>query len=139
MEAHEMEIPDDLICLFSARIEKREDEPVITVPDTELEIGTLTAGDAYRVAIFAPADCPEPASESHADPAAQAAPVTEGDRYEVEIIDVGEQGDGVARVGPGYIVFVPNTAVGDRVTIEITQARENFGFGEVVEEEPLSS
>jgi predicted RNA-binding protein with TRAM domain len=60
-------------------------------------------------------------------------PVSEGDTRRVEITDVGEQGDGLARIDRGYIVFVPETEPGDTVQIEITDAKENFGFGKVVE------
>jgi predicted RNA-binding protein with TRAM domain len=33
--------------------------------------------------------------------------VTEGETLQLDIEDVGDQGDGLARVGPGYVVFVP--------------------------------
>ena len=66
------------------------------------------------------------------------APVGAGDRIEVDVVDVGDQGDGIARIGPGYVVFVPETTVGDRVTVEITEARDNFAFGTVREGEPIS-
>ncbi len=51
---------------------------------------------------------------------------------------VGEQGVGIARVGPGYVVFVPEAGVGDQVTIEVTTVRENFGIAEVVTPEPIT-
>jgi predicted RNA-binding protein with TRAM domain len=60
-------------------------------------------------------------------------PVEKGETVEVEVEDIGEQGDGIARIGPGYIVFVPGADIGDRITVEINQVRENFAFGEVVE------
>jgi predicted RNA-binding protein with TRAM domain len=64
--------------------------------------------------------------------------VSVGDRLDVEIEDVGEQGDGIARVERGYVVFVPDASLGDRVTIEITRTQENFGFAEVVNPEPVT-
>lgn len=59
--------------------------------------------------------------------------VEEGNVLDVEIEDIGDQGDGLARVGPGYVVIVPDTQVGDRVTVEITEARENVAFADMVE------
>jgi predicted RNA-binding protein with TRAM domain len=56
-----------------------------------------------------------------------------GEEIDVEIKDMGEEGDGIARVGPGYVVFVPDTRIGERVSIELTSVRENVAFGEVVE------
>jgi len=52
---------------------------------------------------------------------------------DVDIDYLGEEGDGIARVGPGYVVFIPDTEPGERVAVEITTVRENVAFGEVVE------
>jgi len=60
------------------------------------------------------------------------APVRAGDRIEVDIDDVGREGDGIAKV-EGYTVFVPDTEPGDVVEIEVTDVKPRFGFGEVVE------
>lgn len=45
-------------------------------------------------------------------------------------MDIGEQGDGVARVDRGYIV--PATNQSERVIIEIIDVAETAGFAEVV-------
>ncbi|QLG64294.1 TRAM domain-containing protein [Halorarum salinum] len=60
-------------------------------------------------------------------------PVEVGERRTVEIEDIGEQGDGIARVDRGFVVIVPDTEVSERVTIEITDVGGTVGFGEVVE------
>ncbi|WP_135823402.1 23S rRNA (uridine(2552)-2'-O)-methyltransferase [Halorussus ruber] len=60
------------------------------------------------------------------------APVEEGDVVEVEIVDEGSEGDGVAKVD-NYTVFVPGGDEGDVVEVEITEVKPRFGFGEVVE------
>lgn len=60
-------------------------------------------------------------------------PVTEGETLRVQIEDVGDQGDGLARVGPGYVVFVPDTEIGQRPLVRVTTVRENVAFAEVVE------
>jgi 23S rRNA (uridine2552-2'-O)-methyltransferase len=61
------------------------------------------------------------------------APVAEGERVDVDVVDVGSEGDGIAKLD-GYTVFVPGTAAGDRVRVRITDLKPRFGFGEVVEE-----
>lgn len=140
-----MPLSDELFTVFSAEIRFRDGVPVIEVPDRELEIGNLETGSTYRVAVLSQAatDGSEGGSAGAAsgdeDPRTESQPPVEtGETLDVEIEDVGDQGDGIARIGPGYIVFVPETEVGDRVRIEITQARDNFAFAEVLEHEPVS-
>ena len=60
------------------------------------------------------------------------APVRAGDRIEVEIEDVGREGDGIAKV-EGYTLFVPDAEPGDAVEIEVTDVKPRFGFGETIE------
>ena len=59
-------------------------------------------------------------------------PVREGDTLEVEIEDVGSEGDGVAKVD-GYTLFVPGTEEGDTVEVRVTDVKPNYGFAEKVE------
>jgi predicted RNA-binding protein with TRAM domain len=54
----------------------------------------------------------------------------------VEIEHLGDQGDGIAKVERGYVVIVPDTSIGDRVTAEIQQARETVAFADVVDRNP---
>lgn len=145
-----MALSDDVFTIFSAKIETSDGAPVVTVPERELMIGELEEDEIYRVAILPqtrqsePTDTDTTASDTgatasrHHQRDESASPVNEGDTLDVEIEDVGDQGDGIARIGPGYIIFVPTTDVGDRVTIRITDARENFAFSEVIEHEPVS-
>ena len=140
-----MNLPDDLLTVFSAEIEgRRDDSPVIDVPSREIEIGSLESGETYQVALISTETSGSGSEASESDEAkhretdqGSEPPVEEGENLEVEIEDVGEQGDGIARVGPGYIVFISDTDIGDRVMIEVTQARENYAFADVVEEEPV--
>lgn len=139
-----MKLPDNLLTVFSAELEERGGTPVIVLPEQEFRAGELAVGDTYRVAVLSSPTTQTRSTSGDVTRERQRAheesqpPVEEGDLCEVEIEDFGEQGDGIARVGPGYIVFVPDTAVGDRVTIKITQARDNFAFAEVVEDEPVT-
>ncbi len=59
-------------------------------------------------------------------------PVKRGERYSVRIEALGKDGDGIARI-KGFVIFVPNTNVGDEVQIEIKNVKGRFAFGEVVE------
>ena len=59
------------------------------------------------------------------------APVEEGETYDVTIEDLAREGDGIARVS-GFVIFVPETQVGDEVTIKVTRVLRKFAFGELV-------
>ena len=137
-----MQLQDNLLTVFTATIDDQESTPVLQLPERELELGTLATDDTYQVAILSTPDTGEESSDSTTRPsnrsASSAPPVSKGEEVEVEIEDDGEQGDGIARVGPGYVIFVPDTELGDRVTIRVTKVRDNFGFGEVVTPEPVS-
>lgn len=58
-------------------------------------------------------------------------PVAEGDVYSVEIEDIADEGDGVAKIS-GFVVFVPETTVGDQVDIRIKEVMPNFAVAETV-------
>jgi predicted RNA-binding protein with TRAM domain len=61
-------------------------------------------------------------------------PVHEGAVREVEIDTLGKEGDGIARVERGFVVFVPGTSPGDVVRIRITDVRDSFAFAKVLAE-----
>jgi 23S rRNA (uridine2552-2'-O)-methyltransferase len=60
------------------------------------------------------------------------APVRAGDRLEVEIEALGDEGDGIAKVD-GYTLFVADAEPGETVEIEVTDVKPRFGFGERVD------
>ncbi|WP_123537046.1 23S rRNA (uridine(2552)-2'-O)-methyltransferase [Halosimplex salinum] len=60
------------------------------------------------------------------------APVREGDTLEVEIVDIGSDGDGVAKV-EGYTLFVSGTEKGETLDVRVDDVKPNFGFAEPVE------
>lgn len=145
-----MEISDRLKCLFTAEIEETDDSYVIEVPDRELLLGDVEPNGTYRVAIL-PSDAsggeqsaPEPEAEVTPDRSLDepseppeyetpAPPVEEGDERRVEIQDIGEQGDGITRVERGFVVIVPDTELGERVAVEITDVADTVAFAEVIE------
>jgi 23S rRNA (uridine2552-2'-O)-methyltransferase len=59
------------------------------------------------------------------------APVAVGDELDVEIVDVGGEGDGIAKVEE-FTLFVPETETGDTVTVRVTDVKPRFAFAEVV-------
>lgn len=131
----EMPIPDNLLCLFNSRVDAQNDSFVIEVPEREVSVGAIEPGESYRVAILSTGTgaADRTGRSPDRDRGVPAPPVDAGETVEVEIEDIGEQGDGIARIDRGYIVFVPDTNIGDRVTVEISDVRENFAFGDVIE------
>lgn len=133
-----MEIPDELCCVFSARVEEHDDTYSLTVPERELTDGDVQRGETLQVALLGSesttTDEPNPVPER--DQERSAAPVEVGDQRTVEIEGIGEQGDGIARVDRGYVIIVPDTEKRDRVTIEITNVTTSVAFAEVVERKP---
>jgi predicted RNA-binding protein with TRAM domain len=131
-----MEISEQLRCLFSGEVEERNGSYVIEVPEQELRLGDLQADETYRVAVL-PVPATNEANDTDTDPqpeqTPQTPPVEEGEQRTVEIEDIGDQGDGITRVERGFVVIVPDTKQSERVTIEITDVRENVAFAEVVE------
>jgi 23S rRNA (uracil1939-C5)-methyltransferase len=59
------------------------------------------------------------------------APVAAGQEYDVKIEDTSRQGDGIARI-KGFVIFVPQTKVGDEVKIKVETVRQKFAIASVV-------
>ncbi len=66
------------------------------------------------------------------------APVAEGETYDVKIEDIAREGDGIARI-EGFVVFVPDTKLGDEVKIKINKVMHRFAIAELVSEESEES
>jgi predicted RNA-binding protein with TRAM domain len=140
-----MNISDDVLCLYSARVTEQDDAYTIEVPKREVQQGSVQTEETYRVALISSA-VDEPASgstaqgkesvednsQSRSRDAQTDPPVSEGQMREVEIESLGDKGDGITKIDGGYVVIVPNTEVGERVTIRLEDVRENVGFAEVV-------
>jgi predicted RNA-binding protein with TRAM domain len=143
-----MEIPDELCCLFSSKIEAEDGSYTLTVPSREIVDGDIQPDATYRVALLKqPSSAEKIAQETSSSTVSttpdeqnpdrqssySAAPVEAGDRRTVEIEGVGEKGDGIARVDRGYVIIVPDTEKRDRVTVEINNVTPTVAFAEVVE------
>jgi predicted RNA-binding protein with TRAM domain len=141
-----MEISETLQTLFTATVDQDDGSYQITVPDREVATGTLAADETYRVALISTSESDADDTETsdsdlstdHEDRQQDfdGPPVEEGEKREVEIENLGDQGDGIAKVERGYVVIVPETNIGDRVTVEMQQVRENVAFADVVEHNP---
>lgn len=59
-------------------------------------------------------------------------PVEKNKEYEVEIIDHGFEGEGIAKID-GFTIFVPNTLKGEKVKILIVKVLKSHAFGKVIE------
>ena len=146
----QMDVSDNLLCLYSARVTKENDSYTIDVPKREVQQENIESGETYRVAIIsAPTkeshpevdtESNEPTTSNTSPPQSREArtqpPVSEGETRDVEIENLGDQGDGIAKIDRGYVVIVPDTEVGERVTIRFDEVRENVAFAEVVKRHP---
>ena len=121
-----LEISNKLLCLFSADVSDEGDSYIIEVPRREVETGSVREGESYRVALIS-TETDESTDEEIPDEPQP--PVEPGEIRYVEIEDIGKQGDGIARVERGYVIIVPDTDIGDRVKVEITEVKSNFAVG----------
>lgn len=53
-----------------------------------------------------------------------------GEKYRIEISDMGQSGEGIGRID-GMAVFVNNAVIGDVCTVEITKIKKNYAFGRI--------
>lgn len=59
-------------------------------------------------------------------------PVKKNEEYDVEISSLGSGGDGTVTIN-GFVVFVKDVNIGDKVKIKIEDVKPNFAFADVVE------
>jgi len=127
-----------------------QDEPLVEVPISELESGPLAEGETYRIAVLGTVDntnSSNPVSETPANQFTEAPagskgspeyPVNEGEQLEVVIEDMGDEGDGIAKVN-GYAVIVPDATVGQEVFVEINRTTSTHAFATPIETHPTTS
>jgi predicted RNA-binding protein with TRAM domain len=130
---------NSLLCLFTGTVREDGGRYLVEIPDTEIDAGTLDPDTAYRVAMLrdgaATAGDAAEGTESRGAPTEPQPPVTVGEMRYVEIEDIGKQGDGIARVERGYVIIVPDSEEGQRVKVEVTEVKQNFAVGRIVEAE----
>ncbi|ESP87086.1 TRAM domain-containing protein [Candidatus Halobonum tyrrellensis] len=149
-----VDLPRTLRSVYAATLRERDGSYVVEVPKREVEHGSVSAGDVYRVALIeqvAAADdqtdpatasdgrtdarsngAPESAGRS-SEPSPPEPPVSEGEVRRVSVESLGDQGDGIAKVERGYVVIVPDAHPGDEPTVRIDRTKENVAFASVVD------
>ena len=126
-----VEIPDQLECLFSTSINQQSGSYRIEVSQSELEEGTINAGETYRVVIVSGTprsddagtrqqpDSASSSPESDSDVSTrQESPVEPGDIREVTIESLGDQGGGIAKIDRWYVVIVLETRSNNEVIVK---------------------
>ncbi|WP_069998089.1 23S rRNA (uracil(1939)-C(5))-methyltransferase RlmD [Cellulosilyticum sp. I15G10I2] len=66
-------------------------------------------------------------------------PLNKNERYEIEIIDIGAEGEGIGKIDD-FIVFVPHTVTGDKAEVHIVKAKKSFAYGKmlrIIEPSPI--
>lgn len=136
-----VEIPEELRAVFTTDLEEAGDTYRIEVPASEVQQGTLSPEETYRVALLDTATQPpesqptESATQQARSDSRDGPPVEEGEMREVTITAVGDQGDGIAKIEHGFVVIVPGAAPGEQPTVEIEHVRRNVAFAAVEEPE----
>jgi predicted RNA-binding protein with TRAM domain len=64
-------------------------------------------------------------------PLFQQSPVKENQEIEVTINDIGSRGDGIAKL-QGYMIFVPNSKIGDHLKVRIISVGGKFAVAEKI-------
>ena len=134
-----MEISEELTCLFTAVVEEHDQSYVLEIPKQEVDVGYVDPTEDYQVVILRTTEKPsqldpsEPSDTHDHQPEADQPPVSKGETRVVEISELGDQGDGLARVERGFVVIVPETEKGQRVRIKIETVRETVAFAHVLE------
>jgi predicted RNA-binding protein with TRAM domain len=59
-------------------------------------------------------------------------PVEVGKEYEVQVSEISNRGDGIARI-QGFIIFVKDGKVADKVKIRVVSVGDRFAKAELVE------
>lgn len=65
-------------------------------------------------------------------------PVEAGKEYDLEITETSRQGDGIARV-QGFVIFVKNAKVGQKVKAKITNVGARFATAELAVPAPAET
>lgn len=131
-------IPNSLLSYFSANIKKQGDTYIIEVPEHEIDNGSLELDSQHKVAVFGSEEEQENQSVTPSEQeltSGMTPPVREGETRTVEIIDKGSEGDGITRINEGYVLIVPDGAVGETLEVEVVSVNPNFAIGEKIKEE----
>ncbi|KOC52791.1 RNA methyltransferase [Clostridium botulinum] len=59
-------------------------------------------------------------------------PVEKNKEYIVEILSLGFEGEGIAKID-NYAIFIPEAMIGEKVKIKIVKVKKNFAYGKLIE------
>lgn len=125
-------------------VAEEEGRYIVEIPSTVQEADVVDAGATFRVALISnepgaiqnsntDGDHGNAAGSSGSGSAAtRTAPVSVDETLSVTITADGARGDGVAKVNGGFVVFVPETSVGDEVLIRVTEVKGTYAQAEVI-------
>lgn len=147
-------IPSELQALFTGNIDKDTEsgEYNLSIPEVEVEQGLLDTDEPYQIAVLnhgddtqpdtstasspiqqhSSTDTSSPASNSHRSQSRNGSepPIEEGETLSnVTIESLGDEGDGVATVGDGFVLIVENVEVGDTVDVHVNTVMPTVAFG----------
>lgn len=147
-------IPSTLQAFFTGNIDKDAEsgEYHLSIPEAEVEQGSLDTDEPYQVAVFdqsndtgsletstASTDTKQKSvtTSSIASNSGQSQPrngseppVSEGETIsDVTIESLGEEGDGVATVGDGFVLIIEDVDVGDTVDVYVETVLSTVAFG----------
>lgn len=128
--------------VFSGEVVEADDRYVVELP-REIERSPGIREGPYRVAIVARDEEPirvSPRGQSERttgtdrrQPTAdRTAPVEVDETLTVTIQSDGDRGDGVAKVNGGFVLFVPDTSVGDEVLVRVTEVHGTYARAESI-------
>lgn len=125
---------EDLLCMFTTTISESDGEYRITVPSSEIDLGTLDTDEPVRVSVSAQPDTrttqPGQKTLTNSTQNTRSPPVDEGETRTVIVENIGEKGDGIAKVEKGYVLIVPDTEIGDEVRVRIDRVTPNYAMAE---------
>ena len=58
-------------------------------------------------------------------------PVELGKEYDIQVTERSDRGDGIARI-QGFVIFVKNGKVGDKVKVKVTSVGSRFAIAEII-------
>ena len=113
--------------MFTGKVTEMDGSYYIQLPDDEVQYGSVDVGSPVSVSLTSTGTSRETNSNKNNQYGDLQPPVEQGDLEEVTIEDMGDQGDGIARID-GYVVIVPNTDVGETVTVRIKDVNTDYAY-----------
>lgn len=59
--------------------------------------------------------------------------VSKNDTFTVDIIDIGTNGEGIAKLSDGYTLFIKDAIVGDKVSVKVMKPTKSYAYARLME------